>query len=78
MVVRRNQLGPGGRTWPVLKWYGIINATVAFLLLAPLTKYEIESAWRKRVHMGKYLYTLYHIETPEQMAENRKNGNRFA
>ena len=78
MVVRKHNLGPGGKTWPVLKWYGIINASVAYLLLAPLTSFEIEQAWRKRVLLGKYIYTLYHIETPEQMAENKKNGNHFA
>lgn len=65
MIVRKQKLGPGGRTWPVLKWYGIINATVAFLLLSPLTSFEIEQAWRKRQLTGKYLYTMYHIETPE-------------
>ena len=28
--------------------------------------------------MHKYLYTLYHLETPEEMAINKKAGNRFA
>ena len=78
MVVRKHGLGPGGRTWPVLKWYGIINASVAFAMLSPLTQFEREQAWRKRQLTGKYLYTLYHLESPEQMAENKKNGNHFA
>ncbi len=47
-------------------WAGV-NAVCLFVLLRPLTKDEIAVQWRKRKIMGKWLYSLYHldpIETP--------------
>ncbi len=51
------------RTWA---WWGITNAVCFFVLLRPLTKDEIAVQWRKRKIMGKWLYTLYHLEPIEE------------
>ena len=63
---------------PVWKKWLFTNVIVCGVLLRPLTWFEIEQQVRKRIIMHKYLYTLYHLETPEEMAINKKNGNRFA
>ena len=63
---------------PVWKKWAITNLVVISVLLRPLTYFEIEQQVRKRIYMEKYLYTLYHLETPEEMAINKKAGNRFA
>ena len=39
-----------------------ISSFSAFVLLKPLTKDEIWNQWQKRVNMGKYLSSLYHLE----------------
>jgi len=46
-------------------WAGF-NAICAFVLLRPLTKEEIRVQWRKRKIMGKWLYSLYHLDPEEQ------------
>jgi len=46
-------------------YWGIGNAVCLFVLLRPLTKEEISTQWRKRVLMGKWLYSLYHLEPTE-------------
>ena len=52
----------------VWTYWAVANAVCLFVLLRPLTKDEIAVQWRKRMVMGKWLYSLYHldpIETPE-------------
>ena len=46
----------------VWKYWAIGNAVTLFLLLRPLTKEEITIQWRKRLVMGKWLYTLGHFD----------------
>ena len=50
------------RTW---MYWGAFNAVTLFILLRPLTKDEIALQWRKRKEMGKWLYSLYHLEVDE-------------
>ena len=50
------------RIMPTLKWWAIINTVTIAMLLRPLTKDEMKLQWKKRVNMGKYLYTLYHMD----------------
>ena len=54
------------RILPTWKYWAIINATVAVVLLRPLTKEEMAIQWRKRLIMGKYLYTMYHMDPIEE------------
>ena len=46
-------------------YWAVGNAVTLFLLLRPLTKDEIAVQWRKRKIMGKWLYTLYHLDPIE-------------
>ncbi len=50
-------------TW--LYWAGI-NVVCTAVLLKPLTKEEIAIQWHKRRTMGKYLYSLYHLDGPQE------------
>ena len=63
---------------PIWKKWAFTNVFVIGMLLRPLTTFEIEQQVRKRIIMHKYLYTLYHLESPEEMEINKKTGNRFA
>ena len=48
------------------------NAVILFILLKPLRQEEIRSQWDKRMKMGKWLYSLYHLEdvyTPKKTDE---------
>ena len=58
------------RIMPTIKYWAIANTVIPALLLAPLTKEEIRLQTRKRFIMGKWLYTLYHLEEPETPLEN--------
>ena len=49
----------------VWKYWAIGNTVTLFLLLRPLTKEEISIQWRKRLVMGKWLYTLAHFDPVE-------------
>ena len=51
------------RTWT---YWAIGNAVCLFVLLRPLTKDEIAVQWRKRQVMGKWLYSLFHLEPIEE------------
>jgi len=53
-------------TW---KLYFLANLTIIPLLLRPLTKDEMAIQWRKRLIMGKYLYTLFHLDPIETEAK---------
>ena len=47
-------------------YWAIGNAVTLFILLRPLTKEEIQVQWRKRQIMGKWLYSLFHLEPIEE------------
>ena len=51
------------RVWT---WWAVSNAVALFILLRPLTKNEIAVQWRKRQIMGKWLYSLFHLEPIEE------------
>ena len=53
------------RIAPTIKYWALCNLIVPAVLLRPLTKEEISIQWRKRLIMGKWLYTLYHLDEPE-------------
>ena len=59
-----------GRIMPTIKYWAATNAIVPAVLLAPLTTDEIKVQYRKRMIMGKWLYTLYHLEEPVSPIEN--------
>jgi hypothetical protein len=56
------------RLLPTFKYWAVANTVIIGMLLKPLTKEEIAQQWRKRKVMGKYLYTLYHMQSPEEIA----------
>ena len=57
------------RIAPTWKLWLVANLAVSTVLLRPLTKEEIAVQWRKRKLMGKYLYTLYHLDPVEAPKE---------
>ena len=50
---------------PTFKWWAIINVCTVAVLQYPLTQEERYVQFRKRLNMGKWLYTLYHLDGPE-------------
>ena len=54
------------RIFKVHRYWAIGNALALFILLRPLTKDEIAVQWRKRQVMGKWLYSLFHLEPIEE------------
>ena len=54
------------RILPTWRNWAIFNSVVIFMLLRPLTKEEMQVQWKKRLIMGKYLYTLYHFDPVEE------------
>mmetsp|Transcript_11197 Transcript_11197/g.18825 ORF Transcript_11197/g.18825 Transcript_11197/m.18825 type:complete len:110 (-) Transcript_11197:77-406(-) len=57
------------RIAPSIGYFVVFNVVIAGILLRPLTKEEIQVQWKKRLTMGKYLYTLYHLDPIEAKAE---------
>jgi hypothetical protein len=57
------------RIFPTFKYWALCNLIVTPVLLKPLTKDEMTIQWRKRLVMGKYLYTLQHFEPLEAAGE---------
>ncbi len=55
------------RVWT---YWAVGNVVTLFLLLRPLTKDEIAIQWRKRKQMGKWLYTLYHLDPIENKSQH--------
>ena len=49
---------------PTWKWWAIINVCTVAVLQYPLTQDERQRQLRKRLNMGKWLYTLYHLDDP--------------
>ena len=50
---------------PTWKWWAIINVCTVAVLQYPLTQDERQRQFRKRITMGKWLYTLWHLDDPE-------------
>ena len=50
----------------VWTYWAAINAVCLFVLLRPLTRDEMQVQWRKRKIMGKWLYSLYHLDPIEE------------
>ena len=56
-----------GYIFPTLKWWAIINVGTIAVLQYPLTQEERFIQMRKRLNMGKWLYTLYHLDDPADL-----------
>ena len=53
----------------------MFNSVCLFVLLRPLQKEEISMQWKKRMNMGKWLYSLYHLDVPlPGLEEAEKSG----
>ena len=50
------------RVGKTLMYWGVVNVACLFILLRPLTQEEISVQWKKRLNMGKWLYSLYHLD----------------
>ena len=50
------------RILPIWGYTAAFNAVILFILLKPLRSEEIRVQWKKRQTMGKWLYSLYHLE----------------
>ena len=46
----------------IWSYWAIGNVVCLFVLLRPLTRDEMAVQWRKRLVMGKWLYSLFHLE----------------
>ena len=68
LYIRKGYFAPIMRKRLVPVWMYTIgfNAAVAFMLLKPLRKEEIEMQCKKRWNMGKWLYSIYHLEEVEE------------
>ena len=53
------------RLLPVWLYATAFNGVVGFMLCRPLYKDEIQIQLRKRMLMGKWLYSLFHLEEVE-------------
>lgn len=53
------------RIVPTWKYFAIFNLLTVPVLLRPLTRDEIVIQWHKRLTMGKYLYSVFHLDGPE-------------
>lgn len=47
-------------------YWAVTNAVCLFVLLRPLTKEEMQVQWKKRQVMGKWLYSLFHLDPIEE------------
>lgn len=56
-------------------YWAVGNAVCLFVLLRPLTKEEISIQWRKRLNMGKYLYSLSHFDQVEHSTAKPSGGH---
>ena len=67
LFVRKGYFAPVMRTRLLPCWGVMIgfNATVSFMLLKPLRKEEIQVQLKKRMSMGKWLYSVYHLDPIE-------------
>ena len=54
------------RLMPCWLYATALNAVVAFIMITPLRQDEIKMQVQKRIVMGKWLYSLFHLEQPTQ------------
>ena len=54
------------RILPVWGAFAGLNAFIAFVMLKPLRAEEIRIQVKKRLTMGKWLYSLYHLDEEEE------------
>ena len=71
LYIKKGYFSPLMKTRLVPCWVAAtgFNCFITFMLLKPLRKEEIEVQVRKRMLMGKWLYSLFHldpVETPSQ------------
>ena len=64
LYVRNNYFAARSRSYilPTWKWWAIINVGTVAVLQYPLTQHERNSQLKKRLSMGKWLYTLWHLD----------------
>ena len=53
------------RLLPCWAYATAFNGVIGFMLLKPLTKDEIAVQMKKRIAMGKWLYSVYHLDPIE-------------
>ena len=65
--IKKNYFAAAARSRlaPTLKYYALLNLIAIPMLLRPLTRDEIVIQWHKRMIMGKYLYSVFHLDGPE-------------
>ena len=68
IFIKKGYFAPIMRTrlLPCWLYATAFNATIGFMLLKPLRKEEIQVQVRKRMLMGKWLYSLYHLDPIEE------------
>ena len=68
VFIRNNYFADRARARIVPTWrnWAVFNAVVIAMLLRPLTMDEINQQWKKRLIMGKYLYTMFHLDPIEE------------
>ena len=71
LYIRNNYFAARSRSYilPTWKWWAIINVATVAVLQYPLTADERRRQLRKRLNMGKWLYTLWHLDDPEEEAK---------
>ena len=53
------------RLFPMWLYATAFNATMAFIMLKPLRPEEIKAHWNKRLSMGRWLTSVYHLPLDE-------------
>ena len=68
LFIQKNYFSPlmRARIPRIWTWWAVSNAVALFVLLRPLTRDEIAVQWHKRLVMGKWLYSLFHLEPLEK------------
>ena len=67
LFIKKNYFADSARARIPRVWayWAVFNAVSLFILIKPLTRDEIAVQWRKRKLMGKWLYSLYHLDPIE-------------
>ena len=67
LYIKKGYFAPAMRTRLLPCWlYATgFNAVICFILLKPLRQEEIQIQMKKRINMGKWLYSVYHLDEPE-------------
>ena len=73
LMIRKNFFAAKmrARLMPTFKWWAITNVVSVAVLQAPLTADERNMQLRKRLLLGKWLYTLFHLEPVVEAEENK-------